>query len=172
MRKDSMTIRPEQPEDMLAIREVNEAAFGTATEADLVDALREQAAPIISLVADEAQAIVGHILFSPVTLDAAADLRIMGLAPMAVAPARQRQGIGSALIREGLERCRRLGYQAVVVLGHADYYPRFGFTRASRFGIRCEYDVPDDVFMLLELEKGALKGKSGPVRYHPAFASA
>ena len=123
------------------------------------------------LIADDDDAIVGHILFSPVTLTAHPGLRIMGLAPMAVVPARQRQGIGSALIREGLEHCRRLGFGAVIVLGHAEYYPRFGFTPASRFGLGCEYDVPDEVFMALELYEGILQGKSGTIRYHPAFAT-
>ena len=167
-----MHVRPEQPSDILSIRAVNLTAFDTSTEADLVDALREQAEPIVSLVAEDGEAVVGHILFSPVTLLAHPDLKVMGLAPMAVVPARQRQGIGSALVREGLERCRRLGFGAVIVLGHAEYYPRFGFTPASRFGVTCEYDVPDEVFMVLELDRGILQGKSGTIRYHPAFASA
>lgn len=167
-----MHIRPEQPADIPGIRAVNLTAFDTSTEADLVDALREQAEPIVSLVAEDADAVVGHILFSPVTLLAHRDLRIMGLAPMAVAPARQRQGIGTALVHEGLERCRRLGFGAVIVLGHAEYYPRFGFTPASHFGVSCEYDVPDEVFMVLELDQGILQGKSGTIRYHPAFARA
>jgi putative acetyltransferase len=150
---------------------VNLTAFETSTEANLVDVLREQAEPIVSLVADDGGAIVGHILFAPVTLMAHPDLRIAGLAPMAVVPAKQRQGIGFALIHEGLERCGQLGFGAVIVLGHAEYYPRFGFTPASRFGLRCEYDVPANVFMALELDQGILKGKSGTIRYHPAFAS-
>jgi len=168
----TMHIRPERPADIASIRAVNLTAFETSTEADLVDALREQAHPIVSLVADDVGAIVGHILFSPVTLRAHPELQIMGLAPMAVVPAKQRQGIGSALVREGLEQCRRLGFGAVVVLGHAEYYPRFGFTPASRFGLRCEYDVPDEVFMVLELDADVLRGKSGTIQYHPAFGSA
>jgi putative acetyltransferase len=89
---------------------------------------------------------------------------------MAVAPARQRQGIGAALIHEGMEQCRRLGFGAIIVLGHAGYYPRFGFRPASQFGLRSEYEVPDDVFMALELVQGTLKGTSGTIQYHPAFA--
>jgi putative acetyltransferase len=166
-----MRIRPERPADVPGIRAVNLAAFETSTEADLVDALRGQADPIVSLVAEDGEAIVGHILFSPVRLMAYPNLRIAGLAPMAVLPARQRQGIGSTLIHEGLERCRRLGFGAVIVLGHAEYYPRFGFTAASRFGLKCEYDVPEDVFMALELDQGILQGKSGTIRYHPAFTN-
>jgi putative acetyltransferase len=88
---------------------------------------------------------------------------------MAVIPARQRHGIGSALVRDGLETCKRIGASAVVVVGHATYYPRFGFASASRFGLRCQYDVPDDVFMATELDPGALKGVAETIRYHPAF---
>ena len=166
-----MLIRREQPADVAAVHAVNEAAFATGTEAALVDALRAQAEPIVSLVAEDAGSIVGHICFSPVTLSGHAELTIMGLAPMAVLPADQRRGIGSALVRSGLERCRRLGCDAVVVLGHAEYYPRFGFVPASRFGIRSEYDVPDDAFMAFEIEAGILKGRAGTIRYHAAFAN-
>jgi putative acetyltransferase len=164
-----MTIRPERLSDIEAIRAVNRAAFDTGTEATLVDRLREEVSPIVSLVADDEGKICGHILFSFVAL-ADDSLRIMGLAPMAVVPDRQRQGIGSMLVRTGLHACRELDVQAVVVLGHAAYYPRFGFRPASQLGIRGEYDVPDDVFMALELEPGALLGKSGVVRYHSAFS--
>ena len=93
----------------------------------------------------------------------------MGLAPMAVAPDRQRSGVGSALVRAGLEACRERGASAVVVLGHAEYYTRFGFAPASRFGIASEYDVPDDVFLIVELEPGRLASASGTIRYHAAF---
>lgn len=166
-----MNIRPERRADIAAVRAVNRAAFETTTEADLVDALREQADPIVSIVAEADGSIVGHILFSPVTLSDHAGLKIMGLAPMAVLPAVQRRGVGSALIRDGLDRCRQLGCDAVIVLGHPQYYPRFGFVPASRFGIQSEYEVPDDVFMALELQPGILLGKNGTARYHPAFAN-
>jgi putative acetyltransferase len=166
-----MHIRLEQPADATAVRALNRTAFDTSVEADLVEALRAQAEPFVSLVADDAGSIVGQICLSPVTLAGHGELKIMGLAPMAVLPAHQRRGIGSALVRAGLERCRRLGCVAVVVLGHADYYPRFGFVPASRFGIGSEYDVPDDVFMALELEAGVLNGTSGTIRYHAAFAN-
>src|SRR5262245_5395759 len=134
-----MTIRPEKPTDRDAIRVVNEAAFETPAEANLVDLLRAQASPLVSLVAQADSTIVGHIVFSPVTRSDYDDLNNMGLAPMAVLPAHQRRGIGSALVRAGLEECRRLGCDAVIVLGHAEYYPRFGFRRASEFGISSEY---------------------------------
>jgi putative acetyltransferase len=170
MKEHRMKIRPEQSADVDAVRVVNRAAFETSTEADLVDALRAQAEPLVSLVADQDGAIVGHILFTPVTLPDHADLKIMGLAPMAVMPPAQRRGIGSALVRDGLDHCRQLGYWAVVVLGHPEYYPRFGFKPASHFGLGCEYDVSDEIFMALELKPGILTGKSGTIRYHPAFA--
>ena len=163
-------IRAERDTDRAAVDAVNAAAFPTPLEADLVDALRREARPLVSLVAERDGAVVGHILFSPVTHENSPDLRIMGLAPMAVAPDHQRSGIGSALVRAGLDECRQLGFAAVVVLGHPEYYPRFGFSPSVRWGIRSEYDVPDDVFMALELEPGALRGAAGTVRYHPAFS--
>ena len=166
----TIRIREEAPADADAVRRINEAAFDTPAEARLVDALRLSADPLISLVAESSGAIAGHILFSPVTADAS-DVRLLGLGPMAVDPARQRSGIGSMLVTEGLARCRDTGAAGVVVLGHPDYYPRFGFRSASAFGITSEYDVPDDVFMALELVDGGLEPVSGLVRYHPAFAT-
>lgn len=164
-----MIVRDERPRDRDAVRAVNLAAFDTSAEADLVDTLRAQAHPIVSLVAEVDGEVVGHILLSPVTLDGHPELRLMGLAPMAVAPAHQRQGIGSALVRAGLERCRQLDIGAVVVLGHPSYHPRFGFAPSVRFGIRCEYEAPDEAFMLIELRPGCLRGMAGTVRFHPAF---
>jgi putative acetyltransferase len=166
-----IAIRPERPEDVAAVSMVERAAFDRTEEADLVDRLRASVRPHVSLVAEVAAEIVGHIFFSPVTIAAASSqLKPMGLAPMAVMPARQRAGIGGALIRAGLGACRELGAGAVVVLGHAEYYPRFGFVPAVRFGLRCEYPVPDEAFMALELVPGALRGVTGLVRYAPEFA--
>lgn len=162
-------IREERPGDVERIRAVNLAAFETTTEADLVNALRERATQLISLVAEDDTKIIGHILFSPVTLENEPGLTLMGLAPMAVVPSRQRQGVGSSLVREGLERCGQLNAAAVVVLGHPKYYPRFGFSPASRLSLRSEYDVPEEVFMVRELRDGALSGLSGTIRYHPVF---
>ena len=155
--------------DRDAVRAVNAAAFETPAEADLVDALRQQASPLISLVAEENAKVVGHIMFSPVSFLDHHDLKVMALAPMAVAPMQQRKGIGSALVRAGLDQCRQLNCAAVVVLGHPEYYPRFGFSPASRFGIDSEYDVPEEVFMAMELQPGALNGMKGTVRFHSAF---
>lgn len=166
-----MLIRAERDTDRAAVHAVNAAAFPTPLEADLVDALRQQAHPLISLVAERDGTILGHILFTPVTLESRPDLRIMGLAPMAVAPEHQLSGIGSALVQAGLAECKQLGFSAVVVLGHPDYYPRFGFTPAVRYGLRSKYDVPDEVFMALELVPGALREATGTIKYHPAFSS-
>ena len=165
-----LNIRPEQEADHAAVRAVNVAAFETAVEADLVDALRAQAQPLVSLVAEQDGELVGHILFSPAVLVGHEDLKVAGLAPMAVTPAHQRAGIGTALVLAGLGDCKHKGFVAVVVLGHSHYYPRFGFAPASRFGIRSEYDVPDDVFMAMELQSGVLSGRTGLVKYHEAFS--
>ena len=95
----------------------------------------------------------------------------MGLAPMAVLPEHQNKGIGSALVRAGLEQCRNLGFAAVIVLGHPEFYPRFGFKPACRFNIDSQYGVPQEVFMVIELEPSALSGVTGRAEYHEAFNS-
>lgn len=164
-----MLVRGEEPRDWAAVHALNVAAFGSAAEADLVDTLRQQVTPIISLVAEQDEMIVGHIMFSPVALTGHADLKLMGLAPMAVAPVHQRKGAGSALVRAGLARCNELDFGAIVVLGHPGYYPRFGFAPAAQFGIGCEFAAPPQAFMIVELETGYLRGRSGTIRYHSAF---
>jgi putative acetyltransferase len=167
-----MRVRSEEPDDVKVVRAVNESAFESSLEADIVEAISKKDSRAISLVADAGGSILGHILFSPVLLVGLTELHLMGLGPMAVLPTHQRRGIGSALVREGLDRCKAMGCEAVVVLGHADYYPRFGFAPASRYGISCEYDVPDEVFMLLELQPGSLRGIRGKSIYNEAFGSA
>ncbi len=164
-------MRLEQLGDEPGVRDTNELAFGEPVEARLVDALRS-AADYLSLVATLDGRVVGHILFTPVTLEPPITRRMAGLAPMAVRPEHQRSGIGGQLIRAGLEECRRNGYVAVVVLGHPEYYPRFGFVRAETFGLRCEFPSPPEAFMAIELEPGALSGVQGLVRYLPQFAEA
>ena len=164
------TVRPEHPDDRASVREVNERAFGRASEADLLEVLRRSADPYVSLVAEEDDRVVGHIFFSPVDIESDRLGLVMGLAPMAVIPERQREGIGSSLVRAGLTAVGRLGAEAVVVLGHPEYYPRFGFTPAATFGLRSEYNVPDEVFMALEIRPGALEDVSGIVKYDPAFS--
>ncbi|MEG4342304.1 N-acetyltransferase [Microcoleus sp. A003_D6] len=165
-----MDIRTEKPEDLEAVRNVNIAAFGRENEANLVDRLRGIASTF-SFVAVQSDRIVGHLFFSPVVVEGkcSSNLSILGLAPVAVLPDCQRQGVGSLLIREGLKECARSGFHAVVVLGHPDFYPRFGFIPASKKSLGCEYDVPDEAFMLLELETGALQDCSGTVKYRSEF---
>jgi len=165
-----LIIRHETPADILAIRAVNEAAFETGAEAALVDALRENGKFTLSLVADAESEIVGHILFTDIAMKpGGAETRMLGLAPMAVRPEWQGKGIGSALVRRGLEDCRELGYRGVVVLGHPGFYPRFGFTPASRHGISCAYDAPDEAFMALALGEVVLP--KGRAHYQPEFAA-
>ena len=164
-----MNIRAETDKDKTAINNINQSAFKTSDEAELVDKLREQAKPFISLVAEEGGKVVGHIMFTPVSLINHTELKIMGLAPMAVLPEYQRKGIGAALIQAGLGQCKKRGFGAVVVLGHKSYYPRFGFKPAAHVGLSCEYDVSDEAFMYLELQKDYIRSATGKIKYHSAF---
>jgi len=166
-----IVVRAEEIADRVAVHRINELAFGQPDEANLVDALRSKASPFISLVAVVDEQVVGHIFFSPVTIESDQGVfGAMGLAPMAVLPEYQNKGIGSQLVREGLKECQRLGQDIVVVLGHPEFYPRFGFAPASLKGLKSEYDVRDEVFMSLEMSEGALAGRRGLVKYHPEFA--
>lgn len=160
-------VRSATAADARAIRRLHTEAFGGSAEADIVDALIAANAVTLSLVAEQNGEIIGHIFFSPVTIDGAS-VSTVGLAPMAVLPAFQRRGIGSQLVRASLDELRRIGCDGVVVLGHPSYYPRFGFVRASQYGLRWEHDCPDDAFMALELRPGSLLG--GVVRYRPELS--
>jgi len=165
-----MIIRDEHINDINVIRENNNLAFKGEAEGKLIDRLRRENIDLISLVAEESGQVVGHILFSPASIhDKGKSTEIVGLAPMAVHPSFQKKGIGSVLIKEGLSRCIKKGYGAIVVLGHPEYYPKFGFVPSVKYNISCEYDVPEEVFMILELRKDFLKGISGIAKYHPAF---
>ena len=166
-----MNIREEKLADIEKIWRVNSDAFETEAEANLVNSLRSSGCAYISLVAEIDNNVVGHILFTPVELTGSDNkIRIMGLAPMAVLSQYQNKGIGTKLVHAGLEHCRSLGYDAVVVLGHPDYYPRFGFVPSVKYGIKSEYEVPDDVFMILELVPDVLKEHKGVIKYHEAFS--
>jgi putative acetyltransferase len=136
----------EQPADADDVREVNEQAFGSPVEARIVESLRGQP-ECISLVATKSGQVVGHIFFTPVSIEPPVEFRVAGLGPMAVLPEHQRSGVGSQLIRAGLEACRQNGYSAVVVVGHPGYYPRFGFEPAHTRGLTLpDFDVPPEVF--------------------------
>ncbi len=170
-RNRAALIRVERPADRGAIRRVNNLAFGRPHEGALIDALRDAVEPHISLVAVRDGQVVGHIFLSPVSIESPdGEFAAFGLGPMAVSPECQRQGIGSELVRQGLEECRRIGQHVVVVLGHPKYYPRFGFVPAHIRGLHCEYAVPDEDFMVIELTPGALRGRTGLVKYLPEFA--
>lgn len=158
-----IAVRAVRADDAAAIWRVEQAAFGRDGEADLVDRLRADGEVQVELVAEADGEVVGHILFSRLAIG---PITGAALAPVAVAPARQSLGIGSALISDGLQRCRELGVPAVVVLGHPNYYPRFGFDR--RLASRLESPFAGPSFMALELTPGALAG-GGAVRYAPAF---
>src|SRR5205809_7811643 len=167
---DVIEIRSEEPGDSAAIQEVHTKAFGGPLEAKLVRLITERKKALIPLVAVNDARVVGHILFSRVTIaNVPAAFDGVGLAPVAVLPKFQRQGIGSTTIREGLERCRQAGYKAVVVLGDPAFYSRFGFVRAADFRLQNEYGVHDE-FMVLPLRRGALDGVSGMVKYSPEFS--
>ena len=168
-----LTIRSETPEDVDSIHYVNEHAFGQEDESKLIEKLRHRGVLTISLIAIQDGEIVGHIAFSPVVIESGlSSFEAIALASMAVLPAYQRQGIGGQLVRAGLEECRRLGHEIIVVLGHPDYYPRFGFVLAGPRGIDCEFEVPEEAWMILELQEGALAGRQGTVRFQPEFEAA
>lgn len=166
-------VRPERWGDHAAVFELNRRAFDGEVEARLVEGLRREARPLVSLVAELAGRVVGHVLFSPVAVGPApASPRTMALGPMAVAPEHQRRGIGSRLVRAGLDACRALGSEAVFVLGHREYYPRFGFAPAPPRRLRLGGPELDPYFMALELRPGALDRLRGEVRYHALFDEA
>ena len=129
--------------------------------------------PELSIVAEKDSMIIGHILFFPIQIKSEEQsYKSISLAPMAVLPEYQNQGIGSRLVRYGLEKSGEKGYQSVIVLGHPKYYPRFGFEKASKWGIRPPFDAPDEAFMVRELVEGGLKGISGVVEYPDEYSAA
>lgn len=162
-------IREEQEGEHQEIRQVIVAAFGGDIEANIVRLLRDRNKVPVALVAVSDNQIVGHVMFSPVTITVAPKtFRAVGLAPLSVLPEFQRQGIGSMLARKGLKKCAEAGFEMAVVLGSPHYYPRFGFSRASLYGLGNEYDT-DEHFMAIEMKNGALDKVSGTARYSPEF---
>jgi putative acetyltransferase len=161
-------VRPERLDDLEAIRDVNDRAFGRTHEGRIVDALRGNGQTVVSLVATAGDRVVGHIFFSPATLG---ELVGTALGPVAVLPEYQRQGIGSALVTAGVQQLKDIGCPFVVLVGHPEYYPRFGFRPASPRGIQCQWTVPDDVFMVLVLDEDQMRGVTGVARFRDEFST-
>lgn len=167
-----VNVRAECPADINDVRVIHTLAFGQPQEARLVDALRAapDLSPVISLVATRDEQVVGHILFTPIRIGEPPDVaQAMSLAPVAVLPEFQRQGIGDALVRAGLAQCARLGQKVVVIVGHPEYYPRFGFRSARAAGLEAPFEVRDAAFMVWEASPGALNGIRGMIEYAAPF---
>ena len=162
-------IRDERPDDIATVREVNRRAFGQEQESNIVDALRTNGGVLLSLVAIMDDRAIGNIIYSPVSVGDM--VKGAALGPMAVLPEHQRQGIGSKLVEAGNRKMKDAGYPFIIVVGHAEYYPRFGFRPANEYGIRCEWDVPDEVFMLLVLNEAKMQGTSGLAKYRHEFST-
>lgn len=164
-----MEIRKERPDDVATVREVNQRAFGQDQEANIVDALRTNGGALLSLVATVNGQVVGHIMYSPLTV--AENVNGVALGPMAVLPEYQRQGLGTRLIEAGNRKIKDAGYSFIIVVGHAQYYRRFGFRPAKKYGIKSEWDLPDEVFMLLVLNEEKMQGVSGLAKYRLEFST-
>ena len=162
-------IREERSDDIAAVREVNRRAFGQDQESNIVDALRTNGAALLSLVATVNGQVAGNIMYSLLTV--AENIDGVALGPMAVVPEYQRQGIGAKLIEAGNRKIKDAGYPFIIVAGHPAYYPRFGFRPASEYGIKCEWDVPDDAFMVLILDPPKMQGVSGLAKYRHEFST-
>ena len=164
-----MLLRFEKKEDIKGIHSVHVESFETDQEAKLVDDLRLGDLDLISLVAEENQKIIGHLLFSPVFLDSNIKIKMMGLAPLAILPTYQNRGIGTLLVRKGLDVCVQKKIQSIVVLGDPKFYSRFGFESSVNYSIRSDFNVNPEVFQIKELEKGIFQGFAGIVKYHDRF---
>lgn len=162
----SIEIREELPEDVEAIRDVNNHAFGQTHEGNIVDTLRSNGAALLSLVATLNGRVVGHIMYSPIMVG---EVTGAAIGPMAVLPDQQGRSIGSKLVEAGNQKVKDAGWPFIVVLGHAGFYPRFGFRPASSLGIKCEWDVPDEAFMALILDREKMQGVSGLAKYRHEF---
>jgi putative acetyltransferase len=169
-----ISIRPEEPKDHAAVHAINLAAFEGGPEAVLVDALRSSCPDHLALVAEDGDQVVGHILFTPVMVENSDRVvEGMGLAPMAVRSDRQQSGVGSLLVNRGLDLLRDRFCPFVIVLGHPEYYPRFGFEPASRHGLRSQWEgVPDEAFMVLVFDATSVPDDGGVARYRDEFDAA
>lgn len=167
----NIIVRKEEEKDYSKVYNVNKLAFKQENESKLIEKIRKgkNFVPELSIVAEVDNQIVGHILFSKIKIVGDSVYESLALAPMAVIPEFQKQGIGSLLIRKGIETAKKLGFDSIIVLGHKEYYPKFGFQPVSKWKIKCPFDVPDEVFMAIELTEGALKGKFGVVKYPDEF---
>lgn len=175
---ESFLVRPETPEDRITVDALYEAAFDSRVEAELVEVLRRDCAQHFALVAEREGRLVGHILFTPMLITESENeqkplVEGLGLGPMAVLPEDQNQGVGSRLVEEGLTACRSRGAAFVIVLGHPEYYPRFGFEPASRHAIRSQWaGVPDDAFLIQVFEPASMPPEGGVARYRDEFERA
>jgi putative acetyltransferase len=162
-------IREERPADVAAVREVNRRAFEQERESNIVDALRANGGALLSLVATIDDQVVGHVMYSRVSVGDMVNGAALG--PMAVLPEHQRQGIGTRLIDTANQKIKDAGYPFIIVVGHAEYYPRFGFRPAGKYGIKCEWDVPEEVFMVLMLDAAKMQGVAGLAKYRDEFST-
>lgn len=173
---DKLEIRSDTKEEQTTVYEITKAAFSRDNEAKLVDLLRkrEDFIPELSLIAEtNDHQLVGHILFSQISVvqDDAHKHKSLALAPISVLPSFQKQGIGKKLIEYGLQKAKELGFTSVIVLGHKDYYPKFGFQAAEKWNIKAPFEVSSECFMAIELTPNALEGVSGTVKYPEEFLS-
>ena len=166
-----MNIRQETPQDFQTVYEINHLAFEQEGESQLIEKIRkgETFVQELSLVAEQDDKVIGHILFSKIKIIGEQSSPSLALAPMSVHPDFQNKGIGSQLVTTGLQIAKNLNFEHVIVLGHKNFYPKFGFQNATNWNIRCPFEVPDDHFMAIELVEGSLKNKSGLVKYPPVF---
>jgi len=162
-------IREERPADVAAVREVNRRAFEQERESNIVDALRANGGALLSLVATIHDQVIGHVMYSRVSVGDMVNGAALG--PMAVLPEHQRQGIGTRLIDTGNQKIKDAGYPFIIVVGHAEYYPRFGFRPAGKYVIKCEWDVPEEVFMVLMLDAAKMQGVAGLAKYRDEFST-
>lgn len=169
-----ISIREEKKTDLNPIKQINDLAFGQAQEGNVIDKIRDSESPILSLVAEIDNTVVGHIFYSLAEIESHEKKIIgMGLAPMAVLPKHQNRGIGKRLINESIALLKEKETPFIIVLGHEDYYPKFGFELASKYGIKCQWDgVPDEAFMIMILDRKKMLNVHGVAKYRDEWNEA